>query len=196
MTVLRLLAIGVAFAALPGPSSAATPPAGAATAPPPPASALAGFEALLAGPARPAPARLHEAPAPDAVRALDRRARAASLERDHLRLRRGRIAPAAAALGALEAPRLLWRDDTDERPAPLRMAAAPARVPADERSMAGLREVVLPDGSVMVVLDDRFLEYAVVRIDALGRRQMGCVHSAADADRAVRGPAMPAIPEE
>jgi len=42
-------------------------------------------------------------------------------------------------------------------------------------SSEGLRQVVLPDGSVMVDLEGRFQEYAIMEIGPDGRKRMRCV---------------------
>jgi hypothetical protein len=43
------------------------------------------------------------------------------------------------------------------------------------RSAAGLEAVRLPDGTVMINLQGRFMDYSVVRLDAAGRPRIGCV---------------------
>ena len=47
------------------------------------------------------------------------------------------------------------------------------------RTPAGLTSVRRADGSVMVNLQGRFMEYSVVRLDASGRPRLGCVDEAA-----------------
>jgi hypothetical protein len=44
------------------------------------------------------------------------------------------------------------------------------------RTSAGLFEVRLPDGTVMVDLQGRFLEYSVARLDPAGLPRLACVN--------------------
>lgn len=44
------------------------------------------------------------------------------------------------------------------------------------RTSAGLSEVVLPNGAVMMDLQGRFMEYSVARLDPSGRLRLGCVN--------------------
>jgi hypothetical protein len=55
---------------------------------------------------------------------------------------------------------------------------SPAEQTGLMRTSEGLAEVRLPDGSVMVDLRGRFLEYSVVRLDPLGRPRLHCVNDA------------------
>jgi hypothetical protein len=64
------------------------------------------------------------------------------------------------------------------------------------RTSDGLTEVVLPDGSVMVDLQGRFMTYAVVRLDALGGRAFTWADDAPALWRALAAPApAPALEE-
>ncbi len=47
------------------------------------------------------------------------------------------------------------------------------------RSAAGLVAVRLPDGSMMLNLQGRFMDYSIVRLDAAGHPRLGCVDDAA-----------------
>ena len=60
-------------------------------------------------------------------------------------------------------------------PTPAPRAALELTLPALDRSDVGLRIITLADGAEMMRLDDRFMEYAVARVDARGRVRMDCV---------------------
>jgi hypothetical protein len=51
------------------------------------------------------------------------------------------------------------------------------------RTSAGLAAVRRADGSVMIDLQGRFMDYSVVRLDANGRPRLGCVDDAAALSR-------------
>jgi len=67
------------------------------------------------------------------------------------------------------------------------VAASPLRLSAAEqtgllRSAEGLRQVRLPNGTVMMGLQGRFMEFAVARVGPDGRMRLGCVND----ERALR----------
>lgn len=66
---------------------------------------------------------------------------------------------------------------------------APADDPSLERSFEGLVEEPLPGGGVMVDLHGRFMDHAVVRLDADGRPVYGCVPTRQAAERWMRATA-------
>jgi hypothetical protein len=61
--------------------------------------------------------------------------------------------------------------------------------PAVSHSAEGLEVVTLPDGSKMVNLQGRFMEYAIAVRDSTGRIRLGCVHGETRADSIVRSAA-------
>ncbi len=63
------------------------------------------------------------------------------------------------------------------------------------RTDQGLREVRLADGSVMIDLQGRFLEYAVARIGPDGCLRLGCVDGGPAPPPPI-APCAPAAPEE
>jgi hypothetical protein len=64
------------------------------------------------------------------------------------------------------------------------------------RTSDGLTEVVLPDGSVMVDLQGRFMTYSVVRLDGRGGYRFTCAEDAPALWRALTAPvAAPALEE-
>jgi cytoskeletal protein RodZ len=52
--------------------------------------------------------------------------------------------------------------------------AAASTDPSTSEEMTGLRQVMLPDGSVMIDLQGRFQESMVVQLDSKGQRVMSC----------------------
>jgi hypothetical protein len=67
---------------------------------------------------------------------------------------------------------------------PARAGAAAARPTGPHRSSVGLPSELRADGTVLLHLDERYMEYAVVRIDAVGRRHLSCVSGPAGVRRA------------
>jgi hypothetical protein len=62
------------------------------------------------------------------------------------------------------------------------------------RSTAGLTSVRRADGSTMVNLQGRFMDYSVARLDAAGRPRLGCVEDSLDLARFLgAGPSAPAL---
>lgn len=67
-----------------------------------------------------------------------------------------------------------------------------------DRSDAGLRAILRPDGSRMVRLEGRFMEYSIAEIDAAGKVRLRCVQDPGALGRSVRteGATSGAAPEE
>lgn len=103
------------------------------------------------------------------------------------------VAPVAAAgLVAYIDPSTggLTTTPTEEQRAALRSALAALVNESD----AGLFEVTLPDGTVMMDLQGRFQEALVVQLAPDGTRQYSCVSSVQDAAAASPAAATPAAP--
>jgi hypothetical protein len=60
--------------------------------------------------------------------------------------------------------------------AELQLGLTPAQRVGVVRNTRGLTAVRLPNGAMMLDLAGRYREFAVVRVDAAGRSQLGCVH--------------------
>jgi hypothetical protein len=112
-------------------------------------------------------------------------AHAATPRRAHARARHHAAAPAAvrpAAQPAASAGMVVGIDPETGRlglPSSDQMLQlSPAEKTGLLRTSAGLTPVRLPDGTVKVDLQGRFLDFSVVRLDANGRLQVGCVEDA------------------
>ena len=81
--------------------------------------------------------------------------------------------------------------------APTRPSPEQARALAEEsgltikRPLLPLTEVRLPDGTRLVKMDDRLMQYVVARRDSNGAIQIGCVSGTDRARRAIQAPAAP-----
>lgn len=64
------------------------------------------------------------------------------------------------------------------------------------RSSVGLHQVYLPDGTVMIDLQGRFMDYLVARVDASGKLRVGCVDDGDGVRRLLRGRGVPLSPAE
>jgi hypothetical protein len=104
------------------------------------------------------------------------------------------MAPSASAAPAGTAGmRVILDPETGERIArPARGAASPAARPFRPRRSTALRSETLANGTVLLHLDESYMEYAVVRIDAQGKRHLDCVSGPAAARR-LRAPRSAAV---
>jgi hypothetical protein len=107
-----------------------------------------------------------------------------------------RRAPAAGSAGV----RVAIDPETGELglPSPEQARAlSAAEATALSRSSVGLHQVFFPDGTVMIDLQGRFMDYLVARRDASGRLRVGCANDAAGIRHLLRERgAVPAPAEE
>jgi hypothetical protein len=126
------------------------------------------------------------------VQAVDRQGMARRNDRDRAELERWRVPARTAATAPVVRPAVgslrVALDPVTGKPVFEVVQADPAPESL-MRSAEGLTVVRHADGSESVDLGERFMEHAVVQIDANGQKQVGCASSAAEAQRIVTAPA-------
>jgi hypothetical protein len=146
--------------------------------PPPPDAASAPTGPRERATPRPQDPGKVKGPAADPARSGDRLVRAASAPPDD-RPRPGAggsIVAIDPETGQLGAP----------SPEQMRALEQAGRDLAVSRTGEGLRETVLPNGTVIVDLDGRFEEHVVARVDRTGRLVQGCIHDVRAVAKALR----------
>lgn len=167
------------------------------------AVALVAF-AFLHGPAAPKGGPAAAAPAQPAVLAAAQTpqpAPARGTSRPAPKPRRAAIPPATAVPPAAAGMVVAIDPETGEitMPTPEQMQTLTRQETTGLlRTTAGLQQVRLPDGTVMLDLQGRFLEFAVVQLDAQGRPHFRCLDDPAALRRALleRAPAPAPAAEE
>ena len=108
-------------------------------------------------------------------------AHAAKARRTHARARHHAAAPVAVQPAASAGMVVGIDPETGRLGLPSSdqmLQLSPAEKTGLLRTSEGLTPVRLPDGTVKVDLQGRFLDFSVVRLDANGRLQIGCVEDA------------------